>query len=602
MRFFRFVLSLLAELFALMSFVPPALTASPPAPSIQNTLPTYTLSPPGNPCSPNALLVLHAQDFTATSQVIQFIEQNNGCVIHVFPPQYLIVHLDPSIQKSLSANDWLKELYDGPILPTSAPHLPSWLTQIWQQTLLPAQTPDAASSTETLGEPLINDTRQPVLPSLPSEASQETAVSAGYYQTSEFMAKRIAVGIILPESNGALDPSTENWNADAMNKVIIEIQQGMNWWATQNPAGNLTFIYDTHLQVPTRYEPINRSSDDDTYWMNEIFSTLGYTGSYWYYQAYAYLNAIRNQYNTDWAVVAFVVNSLADSDGKFTDGYFGYTYVSPGVIVMTYDNDGWGINNMDSVMAHEFAHDFGAADEYCSPGYSCCYGGGSYGYLGIANSNCEAGCDNNHNGVCDGDDSTPSSNCHNCPTCVQVNCLMRNGSVSAGLDIPTRYQVGMRDSDGDGILDPLDTIPALSITSAPPDLLTGNSALYRGSTTDIPWDSPTRNDVTINYIIAVEAQLDNSGAWLTASADDGAFDEVNETFTLTLNNLSPGTHTVAIRSRNRSGNISSLYTDSFTAMYQPVFTYHMYLPFITSIDSTQTYSKVYPLFPLFTLP
>jgi len=49
---------------------------------------------------------------------------------------------------------------------------------------------------------------------------------------------------------------------------------------------------------------------------------------------------------------------------------------------------------MDDVMAHEFSHNFGAADEYCSPGYACCYGGGLHGYLGIANINCEAGCDN----------------------------------------------------------------------------------------------------------------------------------------------------------------------------------------------------------------
>jgi len=45
-----------------------------------------------------------------------------------------------------------------------------------------------------------------------------------------------------------------------------------------------------------------------------------------YTKAHNYLNSIRNSLKTDWAVVVFVVDSSADTDGMFTDGYFGYTY------------------------------------------------------------------------------------------------------------------------------------------------------------------------------------------------------------------------------------------------------------------------------------
>jgi hypothetical protein len=33
-------------------------------------------------------------------------------------------------------------------------------------------------------------------------------------------------------------------------------------------------------------------------------------------------------------------------------------------LVVTYDNDGWGIDRMDRVVAHETGHIFGATDEY----------------------------------------------------------------------------------------------------------------------------------------------------------------------------------------------------------------------------------------------
>ncbi|MFQ6015198.1 MAG: hypothetical protein ACE5NP_07125, partial [Anaerolineae bacterium] len=45
----------------------------------------------------------------------------------------------------------------------------------------------------------------------------------GYYQTSEFMIGRVAVGVILPESTGAHEPSTENWSPDRQAKVLSEI-------------------------------------------------------------------------------------------------------------------------------------------------------------------------------------------------------------------------------------------------------------------------------------------------------------------------------------------------------------------------------------------
>ena len=227
-----------------------------------------------------------------------------------------------------------------------------------------------------------------------------------------------------------------------------------------------------------------------------------------------------------------------------------------------------GSSRMDSVIAHEMAHDFGAADEYCQPGYSCCAGGGSYGYLGISNANCEAGCDNNGNGRCDGDDSYPNSNCRNCPTCVQTSCIMRSGGVSAGMDSTSRSQIGVRDTDGDGLYDPLDTFPTLTLSAYSPDPSTDNTPSYSGSATDIPYDSPKQADISINYIKSVRFRSDE-GAWQYCTATDGAFNQTTEAISCTPGPLSDGVHTLQFQAINRVDQASNIWSDTVTIDASP---------------------------------
>jgi hypothetical protein len=46
-----------------------------------------------------------------------------------------------------------------------------------------------------------------------AEEVGSVAYGAGYYDVTEYMIGSVAVALILPESNGALDPSTENWTS-----------------------------------------------------------------------------------------------------------------------------------------------------------------------------------------------------------------------------------------------------------------------------------------------------------------------------------------------------------------------------------------------------
>jgi hypothetical protein len=497
-------------------------------------------------CEANALIVLVASTAAETREAVNAIEALGGCAVHVFPPAALIAYVPPQVV--MRAVPFFADAYRGEVPAGALADLPfeaQLAAAAWNHTLQAAAQGPTPAPQPPPGEPLVGDVRTaPYHGAQPDGGLAPAPPSPGYYETSEFMAGDVAVGIILPESDGTIDTQTENWAAGRMTSVVTEIQTGLNWWATSaNPNGHLTFYYDTHLQVPTGYEPITRSSNDDTLWINGTLATLGASGSDWYSRTFGYLNSIRTAYATDWALVIFVVDSAVDADGKFTDGYFGYTYGF--LVVMTYDNDGWGITRMDAVTAHEIGHDFGAGDEYCQPGYYCCSCGGSYGYLGIANSNCEARC------------VTTSTNC---PTCVSINCIMRNNYW--GIDTPSGQQVGIRDLDGDTILDPVDTAPTVSILSRPPESTPMRSVHYTGSAQDVPLVSPTSNDVTINHIRAVEYRVD-SGTWLPALAADGAWDETTEDYLFTTASLAPGPHTVEIRSVNRVDNPSSLQTDSF---------------------------------------
>jgi hypothetical protein len=79
---------------------------------------------------------------------------------------------------------------------------------------------------------------------------------------------------------------------------------------------------------------------------------------------------IRKSWGMDWAFIIFVVDSYNDAQGAYADatGFgwkrYAYAYLNGPYLVVTYDNDGWGIDRMDRVVAHETGHIFGATDEY----------------------------------------------------------------------------------------------------------------------------------------------------------------------------------------------------------------------------------------------
>ncbi len=48
--------------------------------------------------------------------------------------------------------------------------------------------------------------------------------------TSEFMSGSVYVNVVLFESDGKIDPSTEDWTPTQITQVESQITTGLNWW------------------------------------------------------------------------------------------------------------------------------------------------------------------------------------------------------------------------------------------------------------------------------------------------------------------------------------------------------------------------------------
>lgn len=384
----------------------------------------------------------------------------------------------------------------------------------------------SASSPDTDSPP--NDARQVPLgeKSVHGLASSGDG-SPGWYETSQFMIGRVAVAVVLPESAG----SGEDWTAVEEQKVIDEIDAATRWWAAREPRANLEFEVEFHTNVPVSVEPISLSSSyqDESRWIRPAMSNLGFFGTSAWQQVYAFNNDLRTRLDADWAFTIFVVDSSNDLDGRFLDAQFAYAYLGGPWMVMTYDNGSYGPDHLDAVAAHEMGHIFWALDQYAAAAWPC---DAVSGYLGVENQNSDYG------------------NCHLHQPSIMKSCL---DPFEAGeIDPYARGQVGWRDSDGDGILDPVDTQPYVLVNWNPEPV--GDAYRYYGDAQDLPFYGSSMDGVTINEVTEVSIHLGDSIV-VQAVAEDGCFDSTHEHFHFDLAEAASGT--VIVQATNSEGNVSS---------------------------------------------
>jgi hypothetical protein len=496
----------------------------------------------------DAFVLLSTETSESMAESMRLVQKAGGSISHVFSTRAFIGKV-PKSQKNelLGKKGILNITYDAVDLSTVEKHgkVVTMAAEAWnnnfkghaeQKGLRPQQ-----GSRDP--DPITNDAR------LPKRQQNTTGLEsplfvppygAGFYDISEYMIGNafyvnptIAVGVIMPESNGVIDTNREDWTPTEQNNVISEITAAMDWWKNRGPLAHLSFQYEV-LTVSTRYEPIARSSSDEGLWISEVMGNIGFSSGDYGNRVYSYANDLRNRYKTDWVTVIFVVDSSNDVDGCFSDGYFAYAYLGGPFMVMTYKNDNYGIANMDAVTAHEMGHLFYAADEYYVPGYNDPgYPTDRYGYLAVENQNLQ------------GPGRSGSSN---------VPCIMR-GQVSpytsGSVCQYTKGHIGWRDTDGNGVLDIVDFWPGNTLNAYTPDPTSDTTPTYAGQASSRqcypnsnPYYTP-RNDITVNKIWLVEYWVEDlSGTKIrdkvSTTAIDGAFDSPFEEYTFTVSPDLPG--------------------------------------------------------------
>lgn len=196
------------------------------------------------------------------------------------------------------------------------------------------------------------------------------------------------------------------------------------------------------------------------------------------------------------------------------------------------------------VARHETMHIFGAMDQYCPD--ACRSPIIRHGYLEVVNANSKG---NDGNGFFGGAGEG------------QPDIMISN----APIGVFSRGQIGWRDTDGDGILDPLDTYPKSN--------LAGSGMVNPVSLTGVAEVSPLMNqlapgrDVTLNTIANVEYRI-NGGAWAPADPVDGAFDWGEEAFNIVLPGLPDSSYRIDVRATNSVGNTEQSFTSATFSISQ----------------------------------
>ena len=409
--------------------------------------------------------------------------------------------------------------------------------------------------------PVLNDLRGPLARSAARRLplwSVPLAALPGAKETAAFAAGSMAVAVIFVESDGSIDRDREKWSrrdpdypGDRRANVLFKVSSAAAWWNERSPDASLdVFVpaageYGAPRTVTTGYEPITRPVSDfefdyrlsDAGWRWQIMKKLGFS-----HDATddsppperAYADKVRRSVGANWAFVLYVVDSLKDGDGMFPDGAVAYTNDLYGpYMVLTYDNDGYGFENFEAVLAHEMGHVFGALDEYAPPFSGYPSSGALFsGYLGVRNRNAVKG------GTTD------------------LPCIMRGSQETldafayGDLCASSIGQTGLRDNDADLRPDVVDTLPLFAAGAAVP--LADGRVTLSGTVREQPWrhgystvGPRFTHDISIFVPHDLRYRVDE-GEWLPLTPVDGVFDRPAEKWTLTTPALTSGPHTLEV--------------------------------------------------------
>jgi hypothetical protein len=359
--------------------------------------------------------------------------------------------------------------------------------------------------------------------SLPAIALAPGAdVRPGPYDTSEFLAGKIAVTVVL------VDGPKRKFSAKDRSAALADAVEGLDLWVRKIPAAKLSFVWRVH-QVSVSTDAIDLSSDARSGWAREAAAAvLGAPVQDDIEGTYEIDRRARASLGADWGVTFYFVrgaSGIRDLFKKrvtFKDGAGAFTLLGGPYGVIPYSRiDGVHFWN-PPIICHELAHFFYALDEYSAYAKQGHDAHERSGYLDAPNSNLQGP---GHTS------DTP--------------CLMR-GSFRAVMkyleehflaifkaghrpawDYPicsaTREATGCSTDPGVDVVKPLAPLPTLTAQAkrnGATVAVTGTSAvgvLANRNPYARGHQSAPKKDLTIDALVRVRARLLPNGAWTPAT-------------------------------------------------------------------------------------
>jgi hypothetical protein len=478
-----------------------------------------------------SLVTLQSITQSEIQELIAYIQSLGAEVTQVYHPRVMITSIQRYLETDVRNHAYVMELYYDPIDPAVVAPLGPEAVE--------AATYYNAKLSGEADIPPIDPNKGPVEGDIQEELGGARLMTIPHPmgQTSEYMIGDVGYRVIFVESDGTIDPNEENWTQGERDRYTTEVGQSMNWWTNRwkyTRTGQKLVFHNLGTQTAqTSYEPISRAGGhpdyggEDDLWIQEIMDDLGYdTYGNYLSNVRNYADDLRDTNNLDWVFIIFGVDASKDGNHKFSNDKHGYARLEGPFTVIPIPCDGYENKELECVIAHEMGHIFDAADGYrgswtCDEDSDCT---AVFGWLNVQNQNC-------NRDACTSDKA----------------CIMRgqwkpydDNKISS----TAKGQIGWRDTDGDGILDPIDTQPTITMT-APTyngECIADNTPTFQGNTTD-----------TENAIMDVAYTIDHTN-WVLpsgyADAVDGSYDTSDEDFSFTTPVLANGSHIIRIRPYN----------------------------------------------------
>ncbi|MGC8885438.1 MAG: hypothetical protein ACP5KK_03035, partial [Candidatus Nanoarchaeia archaeon] len=269
----------------------------------------------------DALVVLNTGNGSETAKLVHFIREHGGVVSIVYPNSIVALKLPKNLDLLIEEKFDAKVFRDR--VPETAKATPAAL-DFWN------------SQFEPKTKPLVEDFTFPNDFIIPKENLFERNLYNGvgilsppgssgfppgwylcYSHESHYAIGDVFVTIVLPESNGSVDPNLENWTSAQISKVNSEVGLALNWWVARSIKYNVSYpltfwMYSESIVRNISEEPIIHEIGYMPSFVDEVLEQImGVPGGQYVWNYFMRTNGTANGYGMrmDWAFVIGVANS-----------------------------------------------------------------------------------------------------------------------------------------------------------------------------------------------------------------------------------------------------------------------------------------------------